>query len=912
MHSNPVCRLLLLVVLFCVGMANGSAQEIRLVEVTMAAPDIVHVVLRDPPFVRGRILELAGPRPEPIGTWVRHEGEWGLVIGPARDHLRLADTPPSLFLDRDRIDDASAYGPIGTRNVVAVYRKSMPYDSGIYPADNGDSRAGASFEHDIYLQLDAPLAAGSQTINWPYAMLADTSFAFDENSMRASALHVTQNGHRRGDLGKSGYLSLWLPGAENGGAVDFRRYGMERFDIIDGDDDIVFTGAVALRTAPDDPEPGNGMPAPLVEYTDGASVPVSLTGRAGETFFTDRPHGFAVGQRIALERLGGEMDASAVFATVASAGVASFTLTTTDSALPHGLSPYARATPALSANRAGTFVFELDYSAWLPATNGTYRLRIPGLGVSDPLVIDDDVWRSAALNGLTGLYHHRSGMALDGRFGYTRPASFRPGPALTVLYSRLPLAWSSEYDGFVPFADAAGQDWITTEAAPDTFWGGYMDAGDWDRRIQHLDVANLLMQVHDVTAPDRWLRDTGLPKAAEVLDPALYAGSQNLPGLVQEAIWVVDFFRRLQAPDGSIHGGIESAEHPLRGEPSYLEHQTVFAYAPDHISSFRYAATAANLSRLLRNLDAGALAEVYMQSAIAAWQAGERGFTDPDTFYADAIAAAAQAGTFADTLWEERREAMQLRASDYRAAAAAALFRLTGRVEYGHIFEERWQAGLSLFAPTGDAAWDYLQASNGQPDIAEAIRDSFEHEAMVVVDAQSGFAYPGLKHPAAPSGWGQGGPPAYPELQVLMRAHQLSGNPAILRAMEQAHHVMLGANQLGLSLVTGAGLRTINNPLHEDRLAMAVASPSGITIYGWASQAQTAHGWIYGPPWSPLPEVGEAENAASRRIEPPRFSVPYVEYLVQHPALVMQQEYTVQQTIGTMTALALYIDAQQD
>jgi endoglucanase len=84
----------------------------------------------------------------------------------------------------------------------------------------------------------------------------------------------------------------------------------------------------------------------------------------------------------------------------------------------------------------------------------------------------------------------------------------------------------------------------------------------------------------------------------------------------------------------------------------------------------------------------------------------------------------------------------------------------------------------------------------------------------------------------------------------------------------------------------------------------------GITIYGWASQAQTAHGWIFGPPWSPLPEVGTAEQARQRRIEPPRFSLPYFDYLVEHPAVIMQQEYTVQQTIGTMATLALYLDAQ--
>ncbi|MHA6732055.1 glycoside hydrolase family 9 protein [Devosia sp. A369] len=899
---------LLIVLLGCA--VPVRAEPVRVVEVSMAAPDIVHVTLRDPAYSSGQIIALPQPRREPNGSWVQHEGNWGLVIGPKRDHLRLEDTPPTVFFDRATADDAAQFGAIGGREVIAVYRKSMPYASGLFRSGNGDARAGASFQHDLYLMLEAPLAPGRHVIEWPNAMLDGTAFVFDDRATRASSLHATQNGHRATDLAKSAYLSLWLPGAGKGGAVDFRRYGIKDFEVLDTAGDVVFTGPIMLRAGPDAPEPGNGLPQALVDYTDSAATPTALIGLTDDHFTTARPHYFAVGQRIGLERLAGEQDAGAVFATIATTTPTGFTISGMDGALPQRLAAGARATPALRANRAGTFVFELDYSAWLPAEPGLYHLRVPGIGVSDPISIADDVWEHAALNGLAGLYHHRSGVPLDGRFGYERPAAFRPGPDFTIVQSRLPLAWSSEFEGFVPFAEATKPDWITSIAAPADFWGGYMDAGDWDRRIQHVEVSWLLLQAHEFTPPERWLTTTGLPKSAEWLDKALYQDSDGLPDLVHEAIWVLDFFRRLQAPDGSIHGGIESAEHPLRGEPSFLEHQTVFAYAPDHLSSYKYAAVAANLARTLQDLDAEALAKLYADSAISAWQAAERGFADPDEFYADAIAAGQASGVFAQVSWPQRRDALQARSGEYRAAAAAALFRLSGADEYGAIFAARWQAGMDLYAHKGDAAWDYLQSGEALPEIAAAIRERFLSEAQVVVETQAHFAYPSLKHPGAPAGWGQGGAPAYSELQLLLRAHQIGGDPAILRALEQAHHVMVGANQLGLSLVTGLGTRAIGNPLHEDRIAMGVAPPAGITIYGWASQAQTAHGWIFGPPWSPLPEVGTAEHAAERRIEPARFSLPYFEYLVEHPALVMQQEYTVAQSIGTMTALALYINAR--
>ncbi|BCH27645.1 hypothetical protein [Mesorhizobium sp. L-8-3] len=69
-------------------------------------------------------------------------------------------------------------------------------------------------------------------------------------------------------------------------------------------------------------------------------------------------------------------------------------------------------------------------------------------------------------------------------------------------------------------------------------------------------------------------------------------------------------------------------------------------------------------------------------------------------------------------------------------------------------------------------------------------------------------------------------------MQLLTRAHRLNGDVAILRVMERAHHTMLG--DLGLSLISGAGLRPIGNPLHEDSLSMGIDAPAGITIYGRA------------------------------------------------------------------------------
>ena len=90
---------------------------------------------------------------------------------------------------------------------------------------------------------------------------------------------------------------------------------------------------------------------------------------------------------------------------------------------------------------------------------------------------------------------------------------------------------------------------------------------------------------------------------------------------------------------------------------------------------------------------------------------------------------------------------------------------------------------------------------------------------------------------------------------------------------------------------------------------MGVPVPFGITIYGFGPQSAFSPEWLFGPAWAIFPE-GDSTAPAHRRIHPARFAMPYFEYLIEHPGMVMQQEYTVQQTIVTTAALWLHLAAQ--
>lgn len=800
---------------------------------------------------------------------------------------------------------------------MAVFRKSVPYDSGIHRSQGGETLNGASFQHFIYLKLDAPLPLGDHRIVWPRGALEPTAFQFSDDTTRAIALRVNQNGYSPTDLSKVAYLALWLPGGPDFGAVDFASLGLVKFEVRNAQGRIVHTGPITLRRKPIESEPGTGIDRGLLDRpVIGAPFHKAKAASFDRALILSAPgHDIGTGQhRVWLEGFTGALSAINGSQAASIDGQGRITLTGVTS-ISAGLSEaqLGGVRRATTSNRAGTYVYELDFSAWTTGAEGEYYIRVPGLCISDRFRVATDVWATAARTAIAGLYHHRSGIPLDGRFGTKRPASFRPGLNVTVRQSKMPLTFTTNHqDGPIDIDAGATTAWLSPVAADAgaELWGGYMDAGDWDRRIQHLEAAILLMDIHESAGGETSRIRLGLPASHEVIDPGLYREARDAPEVLHEIAWGLDFYRRLQLPDGRVRGGIESAGHPRSHEPSHLESLPVYAYAPDHVSGYRYAAAAARFARILKTARIEQLAETFRRSAMSAWEAAEAGLRDPDGFYAEALQAAFTTNALDTAGWSKLRAAMQRSATEHRTAAAGALFRLTSERRFKDQFERDWKARPDFSMAIADGAWEYLQAAGADRAFADSARRAFLKEAHRVIAPNSQSAYPALKHPYAPVGWGQGLVPDSNITQLIIRAHVLSANPAMLQALQRTSAHILGANQVGLSFTTGLGRRNVLHPLHEDHRAMGVPAPAGITIYGWAPQWMTDYHWIFGPYWSPLPDVDTRENGASRRIEPHRYALPYFEYLVEHPGIIMQQEYTVHQSLGPTAAMWLHLHAQ--
>ena len=255
-------------------------------------------------------------------------------------------------------------------------------------------------------------------------------------------------------------------------------------------------------------------------------------------------------------------------------------------------------------NAARTHVFEMNFGpeVWPNPAAGEYRVVVAGLGCSRAFRVDDRVWVDAFRVGMAGLHNHRAGVELDGRYGYARPRTLHPADGFTVYQSKLPIVVTGEGVSGVPIDYRLGAtEYLTDEPRPNA-WGGLMDAGDWDRRTQHLGVVYELFNLHDQFPTYFGAFGLNLPDTAAALPDPLYAelkGADDLPDVLAEAVFTLDFFRRMQSPDGGVSGGVEEFFTDGRKEgsgetaTSWTTAETPFAYAPDAWTTYQYAATAA-------------------------------------------------------------------------------------------------------------------------------------------------------------------------------------------------------------------------------------------------------------------------------------------------------------------------------
>ena len=515
-----------------------------------------------------------------------------------------------------------------------------------------------------------------------------------------------------------------------------------------------------------------------------------------------------------------------------------------------------------------TDVFRLDFSSL--ERPGNYHIYVEDIGCSYPFKIGTAVWNGAFLTAARGFYHQRNGIELGPPYTeFTRPRCFHPDDGMTVYQSRAALM---DTDGGL---NARGLDspntftqlvaGKTSEIVPEA-WGGYCDAGDWDRRIQHLEATRLILELVEL-----------FPDFATAVQLNIPESGNGLPDLVNEALWNLDCYRRMQTAEGGIRGGIESAEHPRYGEGSWQEQLEVFTYAPDMWSSYIYAGDAARAAGVLADTRPD-LATVYRESAQRAMAFAENQYASHDY------------------------DPLPHLVVDARNLAAAELFRLTGNLEWHAVFLETtafqnplantlmWQSHDQR-----DAAFVYARTE--QPAIDGQVRSNAraallrEADRSVELGQQTAFNWTKTE-PWRPM-WNV---LAAPQIKGILRAHSLTGDDRYLRAAVLGCQHGAGANPINMCFTTGVGQSSPQHPLWVDARVQGKSPPAGITVYG---------------PIDPLRE-NDVIEILRPFIYPAVEEWPTTEFYFDVFFFPASTEFTVMQTLGPNTYAWGYLAARPD
>jgi hypothetical protein len=234
--------------------------------------------------------------------------------------------------------------------------------------------------HYLYLKLDANLAAGTYTIEFPAGTgLADYQFTFNDKVTRCSSIHGNQVGYRPSDVCKDAYLSVWVPGAPNEGQIEFPVATYPEFHLIDNGGKIVYTGSLTQRVSPTTVEASH------------AAFTATITGASNTNpvVLTVASHPFSAGNNVYISGVGGMTEINGFAYRISATTATSITLQKTDGTgwgtftsggtISGELNRYASTSTApltlVSISRADPGVVTYDGAAFIPAVGDTLMLR---------------------------------------------------------------------------------------------------------------------------------------------------------------------------------------------------------------------------------------------------------------------------------------------------------------------------------------------------------------------------------------------------------------------------------------------------------------------------------------------------------------------------------------------------------
>lgn len=474
-------------------------------------------------------------------------------------------------------------------------------------------------------------------------------------------------------------------------------------------------------------------------------------------------------------------------------------------------------------------------AAWAPAelqarvadfsalrTPGRYRVRVDGVPASDPFEITADAYLPVTRAALKAFYFNRAGTALPARYAgaYAR-AGGHPDTEVRIHASA------------ASPARPAG----STIAAPK----GWYDAGDYNKYVVNSGISTytLLAAYADFPALFRGLR-SDIPEDAA-----------GVPDILQEAWWNLQWMLAMQDPaDGGVYHKLTTLQFEGIVMPEQAR-EPRYVVMKGTAATLDFAAVMAAASRVYAPFEAqypGQSARM-LAAARQAWAWAQQ---HPDVVYRQPADVAT--GGYDDAQLD-----------DEFAWAAAELYVTTGEDGfYDAMLARNVHASVPSWGDVGGLAWMTL-ASHRDALTAHADRARIEREigglAARLADAWHASAWQIAMTPED-FRWGSNAI-ALNQAMMLVQGYRLGHQRDRLDAAQAQLDYVLGRNPLGLSFVTGIGLRSPQHIHHRISEADGVAAPvPGLLVGGPQPGRQDLAGCKVAYP-STLPALAYLDDACS-------------------------------------------------
>ncbi len=414
---------------------------------------------------------------------------------------------------------------------------------------------------------------------------------------------------------------------------------------------------------------------------------------------------------------------------------------------------------------------------------GSYRIRANGLPPSDPFPIDAQAYAALADASLKAFYLSCSGMELDAAHAgpYARPAG-HPDTEVEIH----------------PSAATPGRPAGTVVSAP----GGWYDAGDYNKYVVNSGITTWTLLAAYEHFPEFFGgRELGIPESGN-----------GVPDILDEAWWNLRWMLAMQDPaDGGVYHKLTN----LAFDPVVMPDQARerrYMVGRSTAAALDFAAVMATASRIYAPYEAQfpGLPARMREAAEAAWRWAQ---ANPDLVYRQPDDVST--GAYGDG-----------KLDDEFAWAAAELYVTTGEASYLEAFRKHaGDLGIPDWNDVGSLGW--ISLAQHRARLPEAERRKVVRRVQEAADrlvARSQQSPWRISMEAWDFVWGSSAV-ALNQALVMLQGYRIDGRREYLDAAQSQLDYVLGRNPLGISFVTGHGLRTPMHIHHRPSQADGVEAP---------------------------------------------------------------------------------------